>query len=245
MHRDLPEAAARASRLRDLGFDGAPYPALGAKAFRGIRQDPPQVILLDLTRLPSYGKAMGVLLRQNKALGAIPLVFVEGDPEKTAQVREILPDAIFTTWTNVAAAIEKAVRLQSRQPAQPRLPATPLVAKLGIDETSRVAILHAPEGFRLPGVSPRKQPDEADVVMLFFRTSAALSRELPALAGLIQGTQRKGRRVWVLWPKKASAAAGDLSLPLIRSMASAYNLVDYKICAVDDTWSATTLGQRR
>ena len=37
---------------------------------------------IDLTRLPSYGKAMGVLLRQQKALGRIPLVFVEGDPDK-------------------------------------------------------------------------------------------------------------------------------------------------------------------
>ena len=92
IHRDTAEATERASRLRSLGFDATPYLSLGTKGFRGIRQDPPQAILIDLTRLPSYGKAFGVLLRQQRSLGCIPLVFVEGDPEKAAQVRAILPD---------------------------------------------------------------------------------------------------------------------------------------------------------
>jgi hypothetical protein len=63
IHRDTAEAVAWASRLRALGFAATPYLSLGAKGFRGIRQDPPHAILIDLTRLPSYGKAMGVLLR--------------------------------------------------------------------------------------------------------------------------------------------------------------------------------------
>ena len=59
IHRDTAEAAGWASLLRALGFDATPYLSLGAKGFRGIRQDPPHAILIDLTRLPSYGKAMG------------------------------------------------------------------------------------------------------------------------------------------------------------------------------------------
>jgi hypothetical protein len=56
---------------------------------------------------------------------------------------------------------------------------------------------------------------------------------------------RKGRRVWVLWPKKASAVPSDLTMARIRQMASGFGLVDYKVCAVDETWSAMTLGKRR
>ena len=41
------------------------------------------------------------------------------------------------------------------------------------------------------------------MVLIFFRNSAALSRELPDLAAMM----RKGRRVWVLWPKKASGTS--------------------------------------
>jgi hypothetical protein len=60
IHRDPLEAAAWSARLRALGFDAAPYLSLGSKGFRGIRQDPPNAILIDLTRLPSYGKATSV-----------------------------------------------------------------------------------------------------------------------------------------------------------------------------------------
>ena len=241
IHRETAEAIERASRLRALGFDATPYLSLGTKGFRGIRQDPPQAILIDLTRLPSYGKVMGVLLRQHKSLGGIPLVFVEGDPDKAAQVRAVLPDAVYTTWAKVAAAIGRALRQAPREAAPPRHPDTPLLTKLGIGKRTCVAVLHPPEGFELPGVRAQKQVGEADVVMTFFRSSIALGRELPAVAGMM----RKGRRVWVLWPKKASAAAGDLTMVRIREMASAFGLVDYKVCAVDETWSAMTLGKRR
>jgi hypothetical protein len=241
IHRDSPEAIERAARLCTLGFDAAPYLSLGAKGFRGIRQDPPHAILIDLTRLPSYGKAMGVLLRQQKSLGSIPLVFIEGDPDKAAQVRALLPDAQYTTWDKVPAAIGKALRQAPSDVLPPRDSGRPLLAKLGIGQQSRVAMLHPPEGFALPGVRAQKQVGDADVVMVFFRNSPALSRELPELAGMM----RKGRRVWVLWPKKASGVAGDLTMVRIREMAAPFGLVDYKVCAVDTTWSGMTLGKRR
>ena len=76
---------------------------------------------------------------------------------------------------------------------------------------------------------------------VFCRNSASLARELPDLAGMM----RKGRRVWVLWPKKASAVPSDLTMVRIRQMASGFDLVDYKVCAVDEKWSAMTLGKRR
>ena len=104
-------------------------------------QNPPHAILIDLTRLPSYGKAMGVLLRQHKLLRSIPLVFVEGDPDKAAQVRAILPDAVYTTWAKAPAAIRNAPSVRRRRsPSRRASPRTPLLAKLGIGENSRVAL---------------------------------------------------------------------------------------------------------
>jgi hypothetical protein len=102
-------------------------------------------------------------------------------------------------------------------------------------------MLHPPEGFQLPGVSIQKQVGEADVVMLFCRNSAELGRALPDIAGMM----RPGRRVWVLWPKKASGMDGDLTMVRIRETARGFGLVDYKVCAVDATWSGMTLGKRR
>src|ERR1035441_2272253 len=100
IHRDPLEATAWAARLRALGFDAGPYLSLGAKGFRGLRPDPPPAILTTRPRLPSYGRAMGVLLRQQKSLRAIPLIFAEGDPDKAARVRAVLPDAVYTVWSS-------------------------------------------------------------------------------------------------------------------------------------------------
>jgi hypothetical protein len=247
IHRDLSEAAERAARLRDQGWTAEVYASLGAKGFRGIRANPPAVALIDLTRLPSYGKAMGVLLRQSPSLRAIPLVFIEGDPEKTAGVREILPDAVIAPWPRIAAAIRRAIAQAPKSPLPPRPSGTSLATKLGIRRGSLVALVRAPEGFEavlgpLPeGAGTRKQTGEADVVLMFFKSAAALGRELPALPSLM----RKGRKVWVLWPKQASAHAGDLTMVRIREMASPFGLVDYKVCAVDATWSGIVLGLRR
>ena len=55
----------------------------------------------------------------------------------------------------------------------------------------------------------------------------------------------EGRKVWVLWPKRAAGTASDLSMPAIREMALGVGLVDYKVCAVDEKWSGMALGKRR
>ena len=79
---------------------------------------------------------MGVLLREQKSLRSIPLIFVEGDPAKAAAVRAVLPDAIYTVWAKVYAAIRRAVRGAPREAIPPRDPGTPVTAKLGIGQKS-------------------------------------------------------------------------------------------------------------
>jgi hypothetical protein len=47
--------------------------------------------------------------------------------------------------------------------------------------------------------------------------------------------------LWVAWPKRASGRPTDLSDHAIRAAALPRALVDNKVCAVDDTWSALRL----
>jgi hypothetical protein len=49
----------------------------------------------------------------------------------------------------------------------------------------------------------------------------------------------------VSWPKKASAVATDISEDVVRELALPLGLVDIKVCAVDETWSALKLVVRR
>src|ERR1039458_1769741 len=251
VHWNPSEAAERADRVREAGFDAEPYAGPGGAGFRALGGNPPDAIVIDLRRIPSQGGAFGIALRQRKATRLVPLIFIEGDPEKTASVRALLPDAIYATWAKIGAALNRAMRESPKQPVTPDIFAgysgTPLPKKLRIRENSVVALLHAPEGFEAkldplpPGVRLRKQAGEADVILAFVRSASALSRELPALARAL----RQGRTLWIVWPKKTSTLAGDLGQPAVREMGLAAGLVDYKVCAVDETWSGLAFAARR
>jgi CheY-like chemotaxis protein len=247
IHRKPAAAAERARRLSAEGFDASAYPVFGPSAFRAIRADQPDAILIDLTELPSYGRTMGSLLREQKGTRSIPLVFLKGDPEKSARVRELLPGAVFATLPNLRPAILRALRCALPEPSLPQAAPVPLAQKLRIREGSVVALVGAPAGIRdvlgpLPeGARVQKEIAGAGVILFFVKSAAALGRALAALAPAIES----GRTLWVCWPKRTSSQPCDLTANLIRDMASPYNLVDSKLCAIDKTWSATALSKRR
>lgn len=117
--------------------------------------------------------------------------------------------------------------------------ATPLVRKLGIAPGHRV-FLDGPADFDLdwpPGavVHRRVQRSEPyDVVLLFCSDSRRLASRWPVLHPV---TTPAGA-LWVMWPKRSSGVATDLSENTIRDYALSHGRVDVKVCAVDDTWSA-------
>ena len=247
IHRKPAIAVERARRLCSEGLEADGYPVLGARAFREIRANPPDAILIDLTEMPSYGRAMAVLLREQKGTRNIPLVFLKGDPEKAARVREVLPDAVFATWGNAAPVILRAIERAPEEAAAPNVAGIPLAKKLRIVEGSVVTILEAPENIReilgpLPkGVRIEKKIGDADLLLLFVKSAAALGRALPRLAAHME----PGKTLWVCWPKRTSAMPCDLTLLSIRHMVSPYDLVDSKICAIDATWSGAAITKRR
>ena len=54
-----------------------------------------------------------------------------------------------------------------------------------------------------------------------------------------------GGSVWIAWPKKSSSIVTDLTPQHIRETGLASGLVDYKICAIDETWSGLRFARRR
>ncbi|HLK61961.1 MAG TPA: hypothetical protein VKU19_00880 [Bryobacteraceae bacterium] len=248
IHYDLLEAQPICDRIRREGVEASAYPVRGTAGFRSLSADPPDAIVIDLMRLPSYGRAMGALLRERKSTRQIPLVFITGDPEKTQKARDLLPDATFVDLLRLGPAIQRAVKATTATPVVPdSLFGTPLLQKLRIREGSIVTLLHAPEGFEekltpLPeGARFESRMRDANVVLLFVKSAAALGRELPALAREI----RKGLMLWVCWPKKSGSLAGSLTMLGIREMCQALGLTDYKACALDKNWSATAVAVRR
>jgi hypothetical protein len=118
---------------------------------------------------------------------------------------------------------------------------TPLAQKLGIRAGCRLALVRAPEGFEgaldpLPdGVRIRTQARGAQDVVLFFATRLA---ELERRFGTLAHTVAPAGGLWIAWPKKTSFVATDLTENVVRETGLATGLVDNKVCAVDNTWSA-------
>jgi len=73
----------------------------------------------------------------------------------------------------------------------------------------------------------------ANVILLFTEAAAHLAGRF---AGLARHLDPAGG-LWVVWPKKASGRATDLTEGVVRDIGLAAGLVDNKVCAVDDVWS--------
>ena len=115
---------------------------------------------------------------------------------------------------------------------------TPLAAKLGIKEGSTVAVVGRPEGWRLdlpPGVVVKHAArGTADVVLAFFTREAKLEPRLERLGSMVFPSGG----LWIAWPKKTAGMVTDLSDQTVRRTVLVTGLVDNKVCAVDETWSA-------
>ena len=72
-----------------------------------------------------------------------------------------------------------------------------------------------------------------DFVHLFTTSAAELQKRLPSLKKSLTPTGM----LWISWPKKASGEKTDLDGNVVRKLGLNAQLVDVKVCAVDETWS--------
>lgn len=250
LHWNASEAAERAERLRRAGH--SVRASSDNSALRDVRESPPDAFVIDLGRLPSQGLALATWLRAQAAARRVPIVFVDGEAEKVARARSVLPDATYARWPGVSAALTRAGRRPPRDPLVASVFAAyvgrPLAAKLGLKRGARYALLGGPPGFeRTLGTLPdgarasRRTSSAHDVRLLFVTSRAELARRF-ALA--TRGLQAGGP-LWIAWPKRASRVSSDLTEQSVGAFGLAKGWVDYKICAIDETWSGLCFTKRR
>ncbi len=251
VHWNEVEGKERAKRLRGAGYEVV-YEAMTPEVLKKLRNDPPVAVVIDLTRLPSHGRDVGVGLRYSKSTRHVPLVFVDGDPAKVARIKELLPDAVYTGWRGIRGALKQAIAHPPANPVVPRsglgaYSGTPLVKKLGIKTGARVALIGAPGGFEktlgaLPeGVTLLKQArGRPDLTIWFAKSRRELERRIERMAAMAATGG-----LWIAWRKKASGTASDLSGDVVRRRGLGAGLVDFKVCAIDDTWSGLLFTRRK
>lgn len=64
-----------------------------------------------------------------------------------------------------------------------------------------------------------------------------------ALSSLVPELELAGG-LWLCWPKRASGVKTECSDMLVREIGLASGLVDNKVCAIDETWSALRFVRR-
>jgi Protein of unknown function (DUF3052) len=125
---------------------------------------------------------------------------------------------------------------------------TPLAQKLGIRAGARLFVRAAPANYRtllapIPArvQTVRRMSATTDLAHLFARRRTALGTALSTA----RRAMREDGVIWVSWPKKSSGVPSEVTEDVVRELALPLGLVDIKVCALDDTWSALKLMLRR
>jgi hypothetical protein len=213
-----------------------------------LRQIYPVAAVVDLSRMPSYGRYWATDVRSSK-FRHLPILFVDGDAERVARVKAAIPDAEYVSLSELTAALQRAKPVEN--PVQPaRMMASPRSAaqKLGIKAGSRVAVFDAPRGYAkvigsLPdGASFEEEPTEMAPVTLWFVRDADT-----CLAGLRAMKKIAGKsKLWVLYPKQRKGKApSGITQAVVREAAIKVGLVDYKVCSVDETWTGLAFAVKK
>ena len=105
----------------------------------------------------------------------------------------------------------------------------------------RVVLIDAPPGFRdilvpLPADVEflAESALSPDIILLFVTSQEALQRQFAPLSRRLVATGA----LWVVWPKKSSQLATDLTFEIVQSTGLQTGLVDNKVSAIDDSWTA-------
>lgn len=252
IHWNAAEAQVRVAALEAAGYRVEYEQLVDQTALRRIREGKPVAIVIDLSRAPAQSRDMALWLRQQEPTRNVPLVLLDGEPEKVKRIKSLLPDATYSSWKRFRSAIKRAMANPLTQPVVPSsvfagYSGTPLPKKLGIKQHSIVALVNAPPDFEVTlGTLPEGavlRPSgrgRRGLTICFVRSRRELIRRIDTLVKVSE----QGN-VWIAWPKKASGVETDLTQTHVRQTGLDAGLVDYKICAIDETWSGLCFALRR
>ena len=121
---------------------------------------------------------------------------------------------------------------------------TALIKKLGIKPEMKVLIINKPDDYhKLLEVDITDQSCERneipDFIHLFVKSVKEFELEMKALKSVYKNNSTI--IIWISWYKKAAKIPTDITEDVIRNYALKNDLVDVKVCAVNDIWSGLKL----
>jgi CheY-like chemotaxis protein len=250
IHWKPAESSVLVDAVRAAGFEPEYDPAHTASEIaRALKENPPDAVVIDLTRLPSHGREMAVWIRNRKSSRTLPIVFVDGEPDKLARVKDVLPDATYATRATLARALKTACKNRSASPVIPpsameRFKAKTAAQKLGIAAATTVAVIDPPRDYASV-LGP--MPDDVEfledpaavqkITLWFIRDAESMLAAVRRMRAIAAAT-----KLWILWPKAQPNRFREGS---IRELGIENGLVDYKICSVNDQWSGILFARKK
>jgi CheY-like chemotaxis protein len=97
------------SALRQNGYSVPWVEEPKGDSYKQIPRLEPDLVLIDLTRLPDQGKAMAVVLAANDALSGIPIVVVSEKDSATRGLKGKVENLILTNPSDMVTAVKSAL----------------------------------------------------------------------------------------------------------------------------------------
>lgn len=121
---------------------------------------------------------------------------------------------------------------------------TPLINKLGIKPGMKIKLINEPaDYYTLLGINIQdqliKKNEIPDLIHLFAKDLKVFESEMKKIKSFYK--RNPAVTIWVSWYKKSAKIPTDLIEDMIRSYAIKNDLVDVKVCAVNEIWSGLKL----
>lgn len=231
IHFKPEEAAKRLEQLRRAGYDAEYLEPKDFRSFAPVRANPPDVFVIDESARPKSARAIGAALAQYAGTRFVPQAFMTDD----------------ASWKRIDKAIQAA------KPAAPPPKGTiagysgaALPKKMNLKPGSKVITIGAPDTFEetlgpLPEGAEFVRAGRADLVILFTTSQADL--EVRFRKAMRHADERT--RITMAWPKKTSGVPSDLNENHIRDFGLGMGWVDFKVFAIDSTWSGLLFAPKK
>lgn len=109
-HWNRSEAAALAVEVRNLGWQVELEAEDGARGSTRVLAEPPDAILISLSRLPSHGRQTALYLRTTKVGKTLPIIFFGGGGGPLEKTKAKVSDATFTSWDRLEGVLARIPR---------------------------------------------------------------------------------------------------------------------------------------
>jgi len=241
IHWNTDEAKERIAQLRASGHDAELYSDQGLKQ---VFDTPPDVFVIDLSRLPANGRAVAKLLRKKKSTSGVPIIFAARNGARASMASNI-PNATYVAWDGIGRVLRSPNGTPPRPRTKPR--SRSLAQKLGIRSDTRLALFGAPKDFDdllgplTDGARLLKSAHGATVSVLFVTVFANLKRRFRMAT---HGMAEDGS-LWIVWPAEGSAVATDLNQDAVRGFGLGAGWAAEKETAIDHMWMAMRFSRKQ